>query len=74
MGKKEQYTRPENLLEALGIDYKALTEDERTMQKLLVERYKEEGKSFIDEIKKWRESNPDSSFGDAIQALYKELE
>ena len=71
---EKAYTRPANLLEALGIDQKPLTEEEHTMQKLLVERYKADGKSFVVEARKWRESNPDKSFGDAIKALYEQLE
>lgn len=68
------YTRPKNLLEALDIDVKSLTEEERIMQKLLVEKYKTDGKSFVDEIKKWREVNTDKSYADAIKALYEQLE
>ena len=44
------------------------------MQKLLVERYKTEGKSFVNEVKKWRENNPEKSLGEAIKDLYEALE
>ena len=68
------YTRPPDLLKALDIDIKPLTEDELAMQKLLVEKYKADGKSFVVEVKKWREVNPDKSFGDAIRTLYEQFE
>ena len=44
--------RPKNLLEALGFDFKGLSEDERAMQQLLVEEYKKKTKEFWDDILK----------------------
>ena len=71
---KEGYGRPADLLKSVGIDYKGLSEEERAMQKLLLEDYKRRGIVFVDEVKKWREANPQSSFNDAVKALYNELE
>ena len=67
---KEGNIRPDNLLKAMGIDFKGLDEEEREMQKLLVESYREKGKSFFEEIKKWREANAEATLGQAIRALY----
>lgn len=67
-------TRPNDLLEALGIDYKGLNEDGRAMRTLLAEEYKRHQKNPGVEIKKWRENHPSATFGDAIRALYEELE
>ena len=69
-----KYTRPENLLESLGINFKSLSEEERAMKTLLIEEYKKRGKSLGVEVKKWREDHPETTLGDAIRILYKELE
>ena len=74
MEKEPKYTRPENLLESLGINFKGLSEDERAMQKLLIEEYKKHQKSLLNEVKRWREDHPEATLGDSIRALYKELE
>jgi hypothetical protein len=75
MEKEPKYTRrPENLLESLGIDFKGLNEEERTMQKLLVEEYKKSHKNLLDEVQKWREDHPKATLGDSIRALYTEME
>lgn len=66
--------RPDNLLKAMGIDFKGLDDEEREMQKLLVESYREKGKSFLEEIKRWRVSHPTATLGDSVRALYKEAE
>lgn len=71
---EKTFIRPENLLESLGIDFSGLDEEERTMQRLLVEEYKKSKKILIQEVKKWREKNSAGSLGDAIRALFKELE
>ncbi|OGH76897.1 MAG: hypothetical protein A2469_00335 [Candidatus Magasanikbacteria bacterium RIFOXYC2_FULL_40_16] len=72
--KESQYTRPENLLESMGINFKGLDEEEREMKKLLMEEYKKSGKNLLAEIKKWRGSHPEATLGDSIRALYEELE
>lgn len=72
--KKEPIIRPDNLLEAIGIDFRGLSEDERAMQKLLVEEYKKRQKSLMIEVKKWREEHPEATLGDSIRALYEKLE
>ena len=72
MGEEQRYTRPENLLQSLGIDFRGLTEEEREMKKLLVEKYKKHQKNLINEIKKWREAHLEATLGDSIQALYQE--
>ena len=64
--------RPENLLEAIGINFKGLDDDERAMQKLLLEEYKKKGKFLVDEIRRWRELNPKATLGEAIRALFEE--
>lgn len=74
MKKEPKYTRPHNLLEAVGIDFKSLSEEERAMKKLLIEEYKKCGKSLLIEAKRWRENHPETTLGDAIRVLYKELE
>ena len=70
----DNFTRPENLLEALGINFKKLTEEERTMQTLLLEAYKKNGKILFTEVKNWRENNPNSSLSNAIRSLYQKME
>lgn len=40
------------------------------MQALLAEEYKKQGKIYIDEVKKWREKNPQATLGEAIRALF----
>ena len=75
MEKEPKYTRPENLLESLGgVDFKRLDEEERTMQKLLVEKYKKSHKNLLTEVQKWREDHPEATLGDSIRALYTEIE
>ena len=74
MEKEPKYTRPENLLKSLGINFSGLSEDERAMQKLLVEEYKKQQKNLLTEVKKWREDHPEATLGDSIRALYEELE
>lgn len=74
MEKEPKYTRPENLLEALGIDFKGLSKEERAMKTLLIEEYKKRKKSLGVAVKKWREDNTEATLGDSICALYKELE
>lgn len=74
MEKESKNIRPDNLLEAMGIDFKGLSEEERTMKTLLVEEYKKRQKGFLIEMKKWREEHPDATLGDSIRALYEELE
>ena len=74
MEKEPKYTRPENLLESLGVDFKGLNEEERTMQKLLVEKYKKSHKNLLIEVQKWREDHPEATLGDSIRALYTEIE
>lgn len=74
MGEETKYTRPENLLETLGINFKGLSEDEQAMQRLLIEEYKKQPKNFLEEVKKWREDHPKATLGDSIRALYEELE
>jgi len=71
---KEQDIRPDNLLKAMGIDFKGLDAEEREMQKLLVESYREKGRNFLDEVKKWREANPAATLGQAVRALYNKEE
>ena len=51
-----------------------LSEEERAMQGLLLEKYKEQKRNLLDEIKQWREDNLEATYGDSIRALYKELE
>jgi hypothetical protein len=72
--EKKSYTRPDNLLEVIGINFKGLSEEERVMETLLAEEYKKHKKSLISELKKWRTNHPDATLGDAIRALYQELE
>jgi hypothetical protein len=74
MENEKQYTRPENLLKALGIDFKGPNEEEQIMKKLLAEEYKKRKRSLIDAIRQWRESHPEATLGDAIRSLYKEIE
>jgi len=74
MEKESKYTRPDNLLEAIGINFKGLSEEERAMKTLLLEEYKKRKKYLGPEVKKWLENHPDATLGDAIRALYQELE
>lgn len=74
MEEESKYTRPDNLLDALGIHFKGLSEEERVMKTLLIEEYKKHQKYLGIEVKKWREEHPDATLGDSIRALYKELE
>lgn len=60
-------------MKTIGIDYKGLNEEERTMQKLFIEEYRKKKKSLLDEVRKWREKHPESTLGEAIRALF-ELE
>lgn len=64
--------RPDNLVEAMGIHgAQTLTEEERTMQGMLREEYKEKNRPLIEALKAYREAHPEASLGDAIRALYK---
>lgn len=74
MDKESKYTRPENLLESLGINFKGLSEEEREMKKLLMEEYEKRQKNLLTEVKTWREDHPEVTLGDSIRALYEELE
>ncbi|HEY4477366.1 MAG TPA: hypothetical protein VJB56_01950 [Candidatus Paceibacterota bacterium] len=74
MEKEPKYTRPDNLLEAVGIDFKGLSDEERAMKTLLVEEYKKRQKNLLTEVRKWREDHPEATLSDSIQALYGELE
>lgn len=59
--------------DALGLDEKYLEElnkNEQAIVRLLKKKYKKNGKILVDEIRKWREENPDASFGDAIYSLF----
>lgn len=69
-----QYTRPENLLGALGIEFKGLSDEERTMQQLLREEYKKRQLNMLTEVQKWRADHPDATFGESVRALYERLE
>ena len=68
---KDGFTRSENFLEDIGIDYKGLSEEERAMKKLLLEEYKKKGKGLLIEVRKLRDENPIVTLGEAIRALYK---
>lgn len=72
--RESKYTRPANVLESLGVDVKGLSEEEREMQTLLVEEYKKTQKNLLTSVKKWREAHLKATFGDAIRALFKELD
>lgn len=61
--------RPENLL-----GFEILTDEAREMKRLLIEEYKKQGRSLIDEIKNWREAHPQATLQDAIEALYRGVE
>ena len=74
MEKDPKYTQPENLLDAMGIDFKGLSEEEREMKKLLVEEYKKRQKNLLNEVKRWRESHSEATLGDSIRALCQEIE
>ena len=74
MEEKPQYTRPENLLESLDIDYRGLSEEERAMKGLLIEEYKKRKKGLLVEVRKWRENHPEETLSDSIRALYQEIE
>lgn len=65
-----EFTRPKDFLEAIGIDYAGLSEEERAMKKLLLEEFKKAKRSLGLEVREWRAKNPASSLGDAIRALY----
>lgn len=71
---EEKNISTNSLLGALGIDFKGLSDEARERQKLLVESYREKGKSFLEEIKRWRVSHPTATLGDSVRALYKEAE
>ncbi len=60
--------------EAKFTPHEVLSEEERAMQGLLLEKYKEQKRNLLDEIRKWREDNPEATYGDSVRALYKELE
>lgn len=74
MEKEPKNIRPDNLLEAIGIDFKGLSEEAREMKKLLVDAYKKHQKSLLIEVRKWREDHPEATLEDSIRALYQELE
>ena len=74
MEKEPKNIRPDNLLEAIGIDFKGLSDEERAMKTLLIEEYKKQQRSLLTEVKRWREEHPEATLGDSICGLYKELE
>jgi len=71
----EKFIRPDSLLEALGIggNFTPLTKDERAAQSLIVEEHKKRGEVYLNQVKRYRESHPDSSLGEVVRALYKEI-
>lgn len=74
MEKGPKNIRPDNLLEAMGVDFKGLSDEERAMQTLLSEEYKKQQRNLLTELKKWREKHPEATLGDSIRALYEEFE
>jgi len=72
---EKPFIRPDKLWEAFGLGGgESLDDDTRAMQRLLVEEYKKRGIALLDEIKKHREANPDTSLADAIKFLFNNLE
>lgn len=63
--------RPDNLLDALGLKgYEGLSDEERAMKDMLVGHFKERGKTWLGEVKRWRQEHPAATYNDAIRALY----
>lgn len=74
MEKEPKFTRPEKLLESSGKYFKGLSDEEREMQKLLVEEYKKRQMNFLDEVRRWRKDHSEATLGDAIRGLYEQFE
>ncbi len=69
------YLRPDNLLEAIGLKgIKGLTEDERAMQRLILEVYLKEGKVYLKEVQRVRATEPKMPLGEVVKKLYEEIE
>ena len=58
----------------LAEGHKGLTEDERAIQRLILEVYQKEGKVYMKEVQRVRETNPKMSLGEAVKKLYEETE
>ena len=71
--QEKNYTRPDNLLEALGINFQPLSEDERAMKSLLLEEYRKSDKNVLEEVRRWRDQHPGASLADSIRGLYQEI-
>lgn len=57
-----------------GEGYKDLTEDERAMQRLILDEYKKERRVYMKEVQRVREADPKMSLGEAVKKLYEEIE
>lgn len=54
-----------------GENYKGLTEDERAMQRLVLEEYKKDGRVYIKEVRRAREADPKMPLGEVIKNFTK---
>lgn len=54
--------------------YKGLTEDERAMQRLIIEKYKKSGRVYMEEAQRVREADPKMPLGEVVKKLYEEIE
>lgn len=69
-------TRPDDLLGAFGLGegFESLTEEERTMRSILADKLKDQGRSLLGEVKDYRSEHKDSTYGQAIRALFEREE
>ncbi len=72
---KEFYIRPDNLMDAIfGEEVPQLSEEEHAMKSLLLEEYRKDQKNLLETLRHWRSDHPGASLGEALRALYQELE
>ena len=58
----------------LAEGHKGLSEDERAMQRLILEVYQKEGKVYMKEVQRVREADPKMPLGEAVRKFYEEIE
>lgn len=73
--EREPFIRPDNLMKAVfGEDVPELSAEEQAMKSLLMEAYKKSQKNLLEVLRSWRSEHSEASLGEAIRALYQELE
>ncbi len=71
-GPPQMRTRMDNPFGGEG--HKGLSEDERAMQRLILDEYKKDGRVYLKEVQRIRESDSKMPLGEVVKKLYEEIE